>query len=67
LVQTPQTFQTKLILKAYQNVTSELFTDDATVLESTGETIYLVKGNRENIKITYPEDLVFAEILLKQK
>ena len=67
LVQTPQTFQTKLIQQAYQQAKSTLFTDDATVLESMGETIHLVEGNRENIKITYPEDLVFAEILLMQK
>jgi len=65
LVQTPQTFQTKLIQQAYQKAKSTLFTDDATVLESMGETIHLVEGNRENIKITYPEDLVFAEIHLK--
>jgi 2-C-methyl-D-erythritol 4-phosphate cytidylyltransferase len=64
LVQTPQTFQTQLIKKAYGQATSNAFTDDATVLESTGETIYLVEGNRENIKITFPEDLVYAEMLL---
>ena len=34
------------------------FTDDATVLEKTGEKINLVEGNRENIKITNPEDLI---------
>jgi 2-C-methyl-D-erythritol 4-phosphate cytidylyltransferase len=66
LVQTPQTFQTTLIQKAFHQVTSGLFTDDASVLESFGETIHLVEGNRENIKITYPEDLVFAETFLKQ-
>jgi 2-C-methyl-D-erythritol 4-phosphate cytidylyltransferase len=64
LVQTPQTFQTGIIKNAYQQATSNLFTDDASVLESTGEIIHLVEGNRENIKITYPENLVFAEILL---
>jgi 2-C-methyl-D-erythritol 4-phosphate cytidylyltransferase len=67
LVQTPQTFQTRLIQKAYQQATSNLFTDDASVLECTGETIHLVEGNRENIKITYPEDLVLADIFLKKK
>ena len=65
LVQTPQTFQTGLIQKAFRQATSNLFTDDASVLESMGETIHLVEGNRENIKITYPEDLVFAESFLK--
>jgi len=66
LVQTPQTFQTQVIKKAYQLATSNVFTDDATVLESTGETINMVEGNRENIKITFPEDLIFAEILLRK-
>ena len=67
LVQTPQTFQTKLIQKAYMKAKSDLFTDDATVLESMGETIHLVEGNRENIKITYPEDLVFAKSFLPRQ
>lgn len=64
LVQTPQTFQSSLIKKAYQNANSDLFTDDATVLEQTGETIHLVEGNRENIKITFPEDLFLARAIL---
>ena len=64
LVQTPQTFKTGLIKNAYQQDFSDLFTDDASVLENLGETIHLVKGNRENIKITYPEDLVVAKSFL---
>lgn len=64
LVQTPQTFKTQLIKKAYQQATSNVFTDDATVMENSGQTIYLVEGNRENIKITFAEDLVYAEMLL---
>ena len=40
------------------------FTDDATVLERTGVRINLVDGNRENIKITNPEDLVISTALL---
>ncbi len=66
LVQTPQTFQAHLIKAAYQKAKPEGFTDDATVLESFGETIHLVEGNRGNIKITFPEDLIFAEIMLKK-
>jgi len=64
LVQTPQTFQTNLIKKAFQSATHELFTDDASVLEQSGETINLVEGNRENIKITTPSDLLIAEAFL---
>lgn len=67
LIQTPQTFQTKLIKEAYLKATSDLFTDDASVLESVGETIHLVEGNRENIKITYPEDLVYAKSFLSPR
>ncbi len=66
LVQTPQTFKTQLIKKAYRLANSNSFTDDATVLESLGETIHLVDGNRENIKITFPEDLVYAKIFLER-
>jgi len=64
LVQTPQTFKTTLIKRAYQLNYSEQFTDDASVLEKSGVAINLVDGNRENIKITYPEDLLFAKTIL---
>lgn len=64
LVQTPQTFLLSSIKNAFQQNYIEKFTDDASVLENTGATIYLVKGNRENIKITWPEDLTMAEAFL---
>lgn len=64
-VQTPQVFRSCLIKKAYCQDYNEIFTDDATVLERTGEIINLVDGNRENIKITTPEDLLIGEALLK--
>lgn len=67
LVQTPQTFQTSLIKKAYQQEFSSIFTDDASVLENMEENIHLVEGNRENIKITYPEDLLIASAILNSK
>ncbi len=66
VVQTPQCFGSKLILKAYEQGFDKLFTDDATVVEKLGETINLVAGNRENIKITTAEDLVIAEALIKK-
>jgi 2-C-methyl-D-erythritol 4-phosphate cytidylyltransferase len=65
IVQTPQCFTSELILKAYQQDFDKLFTDDATVLEKLGETINLVAGNRDNIKITTVEDLIIAEAFLK--
>jgi len=63
LVQTPQVFDAGLIKKAYLAEYSEEFTDDATVLEKTGESVFLAEGNRENIKITTPDDLLVAETL----
>lgn len=63
LVQTPQCFQSDIILKAYQQDYQNSFTDDASVVEQLGHTIYLVEGNKENIKITTPEDLKMAEVL----
>lgn len=65
VVQTPQVFRTGLIRNAYMQDYSGEFTDDATVLEKTGEPIHLVDGNRENIKITNPEDLLVASALLE--
>lgn len=65
LVQTPQVFHTDLIKKAFLQDYRPEFTDDAMVLERTGECINLVEGNRENIKITAPEDLIIAESLME--
>jgi 2-C-methyl-D-erythritol 4-phosphate cytidylyltransferase len=63
IIQTPQVFDSKLIKKAYLQDYSPDFTDDAMLLEKTGETIHLVEGNRENLKITNPEDMAVAEAL----
>lgn len=64
-IQTPQVFRSTLIRKAYQQDFQTVFTDDATLLEKTGESIHLVDGNRENIKITNPEDMIIAEALIE--
>jgi len=61
LVQTPQVFQSEILKKAYNQEFSLLFTDDASVVESTGAEIRLVEGNRENIKITTGFDLELAK------
>ncbi|PKK37971.1 2-C-methyl-D-erythritol 4-phosphate cytidylyltransferase [Siphonobacter sp. SORGH_AS_0500] len=65
LVQTPQTFQVSLLKKAFEQAESPLFTDDASVAEAAGYPIHLLEGSYENIKITTPEDMAFAEALLK--
>lgn len=66
LVQTPQVFRTGLIKKAFLQEWRPEFTDDAMVLEKAGERINLVEGNRENIKITNPEDLIIARSLFQK-
>lgn len=67
LVQTPQTFNVSLVKNAFNQNYKEKFTDDASVLENYGCEIHLVEGNRENIKITYQEDLLMAKIFLQKK
>jgi 2-C-methyl-D-erythritol 4-phosphate cytidylyltransferase len=64
-IQTPQVFMASLIKKAYTLEYRPEYTDDAMVLEQTGEKINLVDGNRENIKITNPEDLIISSALLQ--
>ncbi len=64
LIQTPQVFHSKEIKKAYEQSYQSSFTDDASVYEMNGEPIYLTEGNWENIKITRPVDLIFAESIL---
>ena len=63
LVQTPQVFDVALLRRAYEQTYTDMFTDDASVVEALGEKVYLVEGNRENIKLTTPFDLKLAELL----
>ncbi len=65
LVQTPQTFRIAQLRNAYQQTYSAAFTDDAGVVEQSGEKIHLVEGSYQNIKITFPEDVAIAALLLK--
>lgn len=64
LVQTPQVFETKLLKQAYDVEFSDIFTDDASVVEAFGHKIYLVEGEKTNIKITTPFDLQLAKVIL---
>ena len=65
LVQTPQAFDIQLHKQAYRQPYNDSFTDDASVVEHLGHAITLVEGNRENIKITTPFDLVVASALIQ--
>ncbi len=64
LVQTPQVFQSDILLDSYNAEYKPIFTDDASVVESAGFKIYITDGNEENIKITTPKDMFLAEALL---
>jgi 2-C-methyl-D-erythritol 4-phosphate cytidylyltransferase len=64
LVQTPQTFHSKILLPAFQIDYKEKFTDEATVVEAYGIKVSLVEGEENNIKITKPVDLLIAEKML---
>ncbi len=68
LAQTPQTFQVPLIREAHARALTEgvLATDDAALVERLGGKIQVVLGNARNFKITTPEDLRLAEVLLQQ-
>lgn len=67
LVQTPQTFHTKILLPAFQIDYKEKFTDEATVVEAYGMKVTLVEGEENNIKITKPIDLLMAEKIIGER
>jgi 2-C-methyl-D-erythritol 4-phosphate cytidylyltransferase len=67
LVQTPQTFKAGLLKKAYKQPFNSKFTDDASVVEELGVEIQLTEGDHENIKITFPEDIAFDDLILIKK
>ncbi len=65
IVQTPQVFDATILRRAYEQDFSSTFTDDASVVEAIGEKITLCEGERGNLKITTPEDMVIASALLE--
>lgn len=67
LIQTPQTFHSRILLPAFQIDYKEKFTDEATVVEAFGIKVSLVEGEENNIKITRPVDMLIAESLLELK
>ena len=66
LIQTPQTFHSKILLPAFKIDYKDKFTDEATVVEAYGMKVSLVEGEETNIKITKPFDLLVAEQVLKE-
>ena len=67
IIQTPQTFHSKILIPAYKIDYKDKFTDEASVVDAYGLTINLIEGEKSNIKITTPADLFFAEYLLDAK
>ena len=67
LIQTPQTFHSKILLPAFNIDYKERFTDEANVVEAFGLPINLVEGEETNIKITRPLDLYLAEKIMEEK
>ena len=68
VIQTPQCFHASILKKAYSTAEYKIhFTDDASVVEASGEKIHLVDGNPDNIKITTPRDFILAEALMKYR
>jgi len=66
LVQTPQTFHSKILLPAFDIDYKDKFTDEATVVEAYGLRVSLAEGEETNIKITSPIDLLIAESTIEQ-
>jgi 2-C-methyl-D-erythritol 4-phosphate cytidylyltransferase len=64
-VQTPQVFRSDIIEKAYQQANNDV-TDDASLVEQSGYQVKLYMGSYDNIKVTTPDDLVLAEMILKK-
>lgn len=67
IIQTPQTFQSAILLPAFTQVYEDAFTDEATVVESSGKEVLLIGGEYENIKVTRPTDLLVAEKILAER
>ena len=66
-IQTPQVFEKDLLCRAYEAVgQQEVLTDDAMAVEALGAPVALVAGSYRNLKLTTPEDMLFAEALITQ-
>jgi 2-C-methyl-D-erythritol 4-phosphate cytidylyltransferase len=66
LAQTPQMFRAGVLLQALQRARGRV-TDEASAIEQMGLQPKLVAGSRENIKVTWPEDLALAEAILRRR
>jgi 2-C-methyl-D-erythritol 4-phosphate cytidylyltransferase len=67
MVQTPQAFRRDLLLKAYKKFNHKNAFDDAQLFEFMKKKVKVVEGSHLNIKITYPQDMIFAEAIIAQR
>ncbi|MDD3088344.1 MAG: 2-C-methyl-D-erythritol 4-phosphate cytidylyltransferase [Candidatus Omnitrophica bacterium] len=65
--QTPQAFRYGILKEAYDSFAAENATDDSVLVERLGQAVIMVPGDRTNIKVTVPEDLMIAEAILKMR
>ncbi len=66
-VQTPQVFDAATLRSAYRGEWKREYTDDASVVEAAGESVFLCEGERKNIKITTAEDIIYAQAIMQQR
>ncbi|QED45920.1 2-C-methyl-D-erythritol 4-phosphate cytidylyltransferase [Cytobacillus dafuensis] len=68
-VQTPQAFRFSILFEAYRKAEEDDFlgTDDASLVERLGKDVVIVEGSYDNIKLTTPEDLYFAEAIIRKR
>ena len=68
-VQTPQVFKRELILEAHARADQDGLevTDDALLVERLGKSVFVIDGERTNLKITVPEDIWVAEALIREQ
>jgi 2-C-methyl-D-erythritol 4-phosphate cytidylyltransferase len=67
LAQTPQMFRYRLLIEALRAADPAVVTDEACAIEGMGLKPRLVMGDTRNIKVTYPEDLELAELILENR
>jgi len=67
-IQTPQAFRRELIVEAHDRAVREGFTatDDAMLVERMGKPVWVIDGEKTNLKITLPEDLWLAEAMIRE-
>lgn len=66
-IQTPQVFQSEIILSAHKNAGQFEATDDCSLVERMGGKIKITQGSYDNIKLTTPEDMIIGENILKRR